>query len=167
MIDIKLIRENRDLVKENIKNKFQNEKIAIVDEVYELDKEFRESKVKGDTLRAKKNELSKSIGILMKDKKLDEVESVKKEIADITNELASLGDKESELESIIREKMMVIPQIMDSSVPIGKDDSENVEVERFGEPKIPDYEIPYHADIIERVKGMDKGNDCICKGFYD
>ena len=156
MIDIKLIRENRDLVKENIKNKFQNEKIAIVDEVYELDKEFRESKVKGDTLRAKKNELSKSIGILMKDKKLDEVESVKKEIADITNELASLGDKESELESIIREKMMVIPQIMDSSVPIGKDDSENVEVERFGEPKIPDYEIPYHADIIERVKGMDK-----------
>ena len=156
MIDIKLIRENRELVKDNIKKKFQDEKLPIVDEIYELDKEYRESKVKGDTLRGEKNSLSKSIGLLMKDKKIDEVENVKKRIADIAKELDELGNKESELEGIIREKMMVIPNIIAESVPIGKDDSENVEVEKFGDPIVPTYEIPYHADIIESFNGLDK-----------
>ena len=156
MIDIKLIRENKELVKENIKKKFQDEKLPLVDEIYELDKEYRESRVKGDTLRSEKNNLSKSIGLLMKDKKLDEVEKVKKEIGNITKELDELGNKETELESIIHEKMMVIPNIIADSVPIGKDDSENVEIEKFGEPVVPDYEIPYHADILESFNGLDK-----------
>ena len=156
MIDINLIRENRDLVKENIKKKFQDDKLPLVDEIYELDKEYRESKVKGDTLRSEKNNLSKSIGILIKENKNSEVEETKKKIADITKELDKLGNKESELEDIIKKKMMVIPNIIADSVPIGKDDSENVEVEKFGDPIVPDYEIPYHADIIESFNGLDK-----------
>ena len=168
MIDIKLIRENKELVKENIKKKFQDEKLPLVDEIYELDKEYREYKVKGDTLRANKNNLSKSIGVLLKDKKLDEVENVKETIANITKELDELGNKESELENIIKTKMMVIPNIIADTVPIGKDDSENVEIEKFGEPIVPDYEIPYHADILESFNGLDKESSgrTSGNGFY-
>ena len=156
MIDIKLIRENKELVRENIKKKFQDEKLPLVDEVYKLDEEFRSARLKGDTLRAEKNALSKSIGVLMKDKNLDEVENVKTKIAEITKELEELGNKEIELEAIIKEKMMVIPNIIDATVPVGKDDSENVEIEKFGEPTIPGYEIPYHAEILESINGLDK-----------
>jgi len=156
MIDIKLIRENKELVKENIKKKFQDDKLPLVDEVYKLDEEYRTARLKGDTLRADKNALSKSIGVLMKDKKLDKVEITKNKIAEITKELEDLGNKETELETIIKEKMMVIPNIIDDSVPIGKDDSENVEIEKFGEPIVPNFEIPYHAEILESINGLDK-----------
>ena len=156
MIDIKLIRENKELVCDNIKKKFQEEKLPLVDEVYKLDEEYRGARLKGDTLRADKNSLSKSIGILIKDKKLDEVEIVKEKIAAISKELEELGNKEVELEAIIKEKMMVIPNIIDESVPVGKDDSENVEIEKFGEPVVPKFEIPYHAEILESINGLDK-----------
>ena len=156
MIDIKLIRENRDLVKENIKKKFQDEKLPLVDEVFELDKKVREVQVKADGLKADKNKLSGEIGKLMKEGKRDEAEEIKKEIAKTGDEIVSLEKQQEELTNEIRQKMMVIPQIIDETVPIGKDDSENVEVQRFGEPVVPTYEIPYHADIIEAVKGMDK-----------
>ena len=148
MIDIKLIRENRDLVKENIKKKFQDEKLGLVDEVFELDKEVREAKLKGDNLRSEKNNLSKSIGLLIKEGKKDEAEEVKKKISDMDAQIKILEISEEKKNNLIKEKMMVIPNIIDESVPIGKDDSENVEVERFGEPVVPNYEIPYHADII-------------------
>jgi len=168
MIDIKLIRENRDLVKENIKKKFQDEKLPLVDDVYELDKEVREVQVKVDGLKAEKNKLSGQIGLLMKDGKKEEAEEIKKKIAESAGEIAKLEGKQAELSSLIKDKMMVIPQIMDDSVPIGKDDTENVEVERFGEPVVPKYEIPYHADIIERVGGMDKeaAGRTSGQGFY-
>ena len=156
MIDIKLIRENKDLVKENIKKKFQDEKLSLVDKVFDLDVEFRESKAKGDTLRGEKNKLSDSIGELMRNGKKDEAEKVKKKVAKIQSEIEELGDKEVELECKIKEIMMVIPNIIDDSVPVGKDDSENVEVERFGEPVVPKYEIPHHADICESFNGLDK-----------
>ena len=145
MIDIKLIRENRELVKENIKKKFQDEKLPLVDEVFELDKEVREAKLKGDNLRSEKNNLSKSIGTLMKDGKKDEAEELKKKIADMDAQIKVLEISEEKKNALIKEKMMVIPNIIDKSVPIGKDDSENVEVEKFGEPVVPSYEIPYHA----------------------
>ena len=168
MIDIKLIRENRDLVKENIKKKFQDEKLPLVDEVFELDKEVREVQVKADNLKAEKNKLSGQIGLLMKDGKKDEAEKVKAEVTKSADEIAKLEGKQAELSSLIKEKMMVIPQIMDPSVPIGKDDSENVEVQKFGESVVPSYEIPYHADIIERVNGMDKdaAGRTSGQGFY-
>ena len=168
MIDIKLIRENRDLVKENIKKKFQDEKLGLVDEVFELDKEVREAKLKGDNLRSEKNNLSKSIGVLLKDGKKDEAEEVKKKIADMDAQIKILEISEEKKNNLIKEKMMVIPNIIDESVPIGKDDSENVEVERFGEPVVPNYEIPYHADIINAVGGMDKesAGRTSGEGFY-
>ena len=168
MIDIKLIRENRDLVKENIKKKFQDEKLGLVDEVFELDKEVREAKLKGDNLRSEKNTLSKSIGVLLKDGKKDEAEEVKKKIADMDAQIKILEISEEKKNNLIKEKMMVIPNIIDESVPIGKDDSENVEVERFGEPVVPNYEIPYHADIINAVGGMDKesAGRTSGEGFY-
>ena len=156
MIDIKLIRENKDLVKENIKKKFQDEKLSLVDKVFDLDVEYRESKAKGDTLRGEKNKLSDSIGELMRNGKKDEAEKVKKKVSKIQSEIEELGNKEVELEGKIKEIMMVIPNIIDDSVPIGKDDSENVEVERFGEPVVPKYEIPHHADICESFNGLDK-----------
>ena len=156
MIDIKLIREDRDLVKENIKKKFQDEKLPLVDEVFELDKRVREVQVKVDGLKAEKNKLSGEIGKLMKDGKKDEAEEIKKTIAKSAEEITDFEKEQEELNAQIKEKMMVIPQIMDESVPIGKDDSENVEVQKFGDPVVPDYEIPYHADIIESVNGMDK-----------
>ena len=168
MIDINLIREERDVVKENIKKKFQDEKLPLVDEVYELDKEYRECKSKGDVLRGEKNKLSSSIGELMRNKKIDEANKVKEEVSSMQDEIVRLGEKEVELEAKIKDIMMVIPNIIDKSVPIGKDDSENVEVERFGEPVVPDYEIPYHADIIEALNGMDKeaAGRTSGQGFY-
>ena len=168
MIDIKLIRENRDLVKENIKKKFQDEKLGLVDEVFELEKEVREAKLKGDNLRSEKNNLSKSIGLLIKEGKKDEAEEVKKKISDMDAQIKILEISEEKKNNLIKEKMMVIPNIIDESVPIGKDDSENVEVERFGEPVVPNYEIPYHADIINAVGGMDKesAGRTSGEGFY-
>ena len=156
MIDIKLIRENKDLVKENIKKKFQDTKLPLVDEIEKLDIEYRECKKKGDDLRALKNSKSSEIGMLMREGKKAEAERIKVEVSKYGNELEELGKKEEELEKIIREKMMTIPNIIDDSVPVGKDDSENVEIEKFGEAIVPNYEIPYHADIITALKGLDK-----------
>ena len=156
MIDIKLIRENRDLVKENIKKKFQDKKLPLVDEVYELDIKCREAKGKGDELRKEKNEKSALIGALMRDGKKDEAEKVKAEVSKYGDEIAKLEKEEEKLREKIHEDMMVIPNIMDPSVPIGEDDSKNVELEKFGEPIIPDFEIPHHADICERLNGLDK-----------
>ena len=155
MIDINLIRTNPEIVKENIKKKFQNEKLVLVDEVAQLDKEFRETKQKGDTLRADRNKMSKSIGMLMKEGKKDEAEQVKAQVKELGDEMDACGKKEEELAEEINKRMMVIPNIIDPSVPIGKDDSENQEIERFGEPVVPDYEIPYHTDILERLDGLD------------
>ena len=156
MIDINLIRENSELVKENIRKKFQEEKVGLVDEVYEYDKTYREYKQKIDSLRAKRNSLSSQIGELMRNGKKDEAEKVKKEVVSINDEIDTLEISEENLEHEIKSRMMVIPNIIDDSVPIGKDDSENVENEKFGEPFVPDYEIPYHADIMESFNGWDK-----------
>ena len=156
MIDIKLIRENKDLVKENIKKKFQDDKLTLVDEVEKLDIEYRECKKRGDDLRALKNSKSSEIGALMREGKREEADKVKEEVSKYGDEITELGKKEEELEKVIRTKMMSIPNIIDDSVPIGKDDSENVEVERFGEATNPTFEIPYHADILERLNGLDK-----------
>ena len=156
MIDINLIRENSELVKENIRKKFQEEKVGLVDEVYEYDKTYREYKQKIDSLRAKRNSLSSQIGELMRNGKKDEAEKVKKEVVSINEEIDTLEVSEENLEHEIKSRMMVIPNIIDDSVPIGKDDSENVENEKFGEPFVPDYEIPYHADIMESFNGWDK-----------
>ena len=168
MIDIKLIRENRDLVKENIKKKFQDEKLPLVDEVFELDKKVREVQVKADNLKAEKNKVSGEIGKLMQQGKKEEAEEVKKKVANYGDEIKALEEEQVKLTNEIKDKMMVIPQIIDESVPIGKDDTENVEVQRFGEPVVPSYEIPYHADIIERVGGMDKeaAGRTSGQGFY-
>ena len=156
MIDIKLIRENSDLVKENIKKKFQDEKLGLVDEVYEYDKTYREYKLEGDNLRAKRNELSKEIGALMRESKKSDAEKIKSDVTRINERIKELEESEENLEHEIKSRMMVIPNIIDETVPIGKDDSENVELERFGEPIVPDYEIPYHADILENLSGLDK-----------
>lgn len=156
MIDIKFLRDNPDIVRENIKNKFQDQKLSLVDEVIELDKKNREAILKGDELRSKRNSLSKEIGILMKNGKKEEAEEVKKQVQEINSQLDKNEKLETEYAEQIKERMMKIPNIMDKSVPIGKDDSENVEVEKFGEPKVPDYEIPHHADIIEKFNGLDK-----------
>ena len=156
MIDIRLIRENKELVKENIKKKFQDHKLPLVDEVYDLDIQFREAKQEADQLRAEKNKKSAEIGLLMRDGKKDEAEKIKNEVAKTNDKIAELEEKEVNLEAEIKKRMMVIPNIMDKTVPIGKDDSENVENEKFGEPVVPDYEIPYHADIIDQFKGLDK-----------
>ena len=156
MIDIKLIRENSDLVKENIKKKFQDEKLGLVDEVYDLDISYREYKTKADELRAKRNSVSDQIGALMREGKKEEAESIKKDIGNINDEIKELEEKEENLAQEIKKRMMVIPNIIADDVPIGHDDSENVELERFGEPVVPDYEVPYHADIMESFNGWDK-----------
>jgi len=156
MIDINLIREKKDLVKENIKKKFQDDKLTLVDEIYNLDIKYRDSKLSGDNLRSEKNKLSAKIGLLMRDEKIEEAEEVKKSINEINEEIKALEEVEVKLEAEIKTKMMEIPQIIDESVPIGKDDSENVEVEKFGEPVIPKYEIPHHAEILESISGLDK-----------
>ena len=156
MIDIKLIRENPDLVKENIKKKFQDEKLPLVDEVYELDKEYRSIRVEADTNRKNRNDISAEIGTLMREGKKEEGLALKEKVVEINKTLEDLEVKEKELEEKIRIIMYKIPNIIDSSVPIGKDDSENVEVERFGEPVVPNYQIPYHADIMNNFIGLDK-----------
>ena len=156
MIDINIIRNNRELVKENIKKKFQDEKLPLVDEVYELDKKVREIKTSGDELRKKRNDISSEIGALMRNKEIDTANKKKEEVVEINNKLVNLEEEESTLSKQIKDKMMVIPNIIDKSVPIGKDDSENVEIEKFGEPIVPNYEIPYHADILESMSGLDK-----------
>ncbi len=168
MIDIKLIRENKELVKENIKKKFQDEKLPIVDEIEKLDIEYRDCKKKGDDLRALKNSKSSEIGALMREGKKDQAEKVKEEISQYSNELEELKEREEVLSHEIKIKMMNIPNIIDDSVPIGKDDTFNVEVEKFGEPIVPDYEIPYHADILENLNGLDKesAGRTSGEGFY-
>ncbi len=156
MIDIKLIRENPELVKENIKKKFQDQKLVLVDEVVALDKELRAAKLEADTLRGKRNSVSKSIGAMMAQKKIEEANKAKQEVVEINERLVFLEKEEERLEKEVKSRMMVIPNIIDSSVPVGKDDSENVEVQRFGEASTPKFDIPYHADILERLKGLDK-----------
>ena len=156
MIDIKLIREEREFVKENIKKKFQDEKLVLVDEVYELDIKYRHFKAEADRLRGEKNRLSEQIGLFMREGKKDEANKIKEDIGEISSKIAKLEVDEEKLAQEIKEKMMVIPQIIDDTVPIGKDDRENVELERFGEAIVPDYEIPYHADICESFNGLDK-----------
>ena len=156
MLDIKFVRENKDIVKENIKKKFQDEKLELVDRVIDFDKEVRELKKNGDDLRSNRKKISDKIGLLFKEGKKDEAEKLKAEVVEINNKLASMEEREEELNKEIKKMMMVIPNIIDPSVPIGKDDSENVEMERFGEPIVPPYEIPYHADILENFNGLDK-----------
>ncbi len=168
MLDIKLVRTNPELVKENIKKKFQDEKLALVDEVLDLDAKFRASKARGDELRQQRNAVSKEIGRLMKEGKKDEAEETKKKVADIAEELAEMERREGEMTDEIKKRMMVLPNIIDKSVPIGRDDSENVEIERFGEPLVPDFEVPYHTDIMERLKGidLDSARRTSGNGFY-
>ncbi len=156
MLDIKFVRENPDLVKENIKKKFQDAKLPLVDEVLELDKILRDARVKGDELRAERNSKSQEVGNLMREKKIDEANVIKAKVSEINKELEDIEAKEADLSAKIKEKMMVIPNIIDASVPIGKDDSENVENEKFGEPVVPNFEVPYHADIMARLNGLDK-----------
>jgi seryl-tRNA synthetase len=156
MIDIKLIRENKDLVKENIKNKFQDKKLPLVDEIYDMDIEVRKVQNELDEKRSKVNALSKEIGNLMRDKKIDEANNIKDEVAAIKEDIPKLEERQEYLNNEIKSKMMVIPNIIDPSVPIGEDDSKNVEIEKFGEPVVPNYEIPYNADILESICGLDK-----------
>ena len=168
MLDIKFLRTNPDIVKQNIKNKFQDEKLPLVDKVIELDKEFRESKTRAEALRANRNKVSKQIGALMGQGKKEEAEEIKKQVTDMAEELEALTVKETELEEEIRKIMLVIPNIIDASVPIGKDDSENVEIEKFGEPFVPDFEVPYHVDIMEKLDGieLDQARETSGNGFY-
>ncbi len=156
MLDIKFVRENKDKVKENIKKKFQDEKLPLVDEVVELDQRIRELKLKGDSLRQERNSTSDEIGALFREKKVDEANAKKQKVVEINEQLVEIEKEENELSEQLKSKMMVIPNIIDDSVPVGKDDSENVEIEKFGDPIVPDYEIPYHADIIESLGGIDK-----------
>ena len=168
MIDIKLIRENPDLVKENIKKKFQDDKLALVDEVSKLDSEVRKVQGEVDAMRSEKNNISKQFGTLMAQGKKDEAEQLKQKVKDSEDKLASLEVKQNELREKITQIMMKIPNIIDPSVPIGKDDSENVEIEKFGEPKVPDYEIPYHSDIMASFNGidLDSAGRVAGQGFY-
>ena len=168
MIDINLIRENRDLVKENIKKKFQDEKLPLVDEVYEKDIKYRELKTKVDELRSKRNKVSSEIGQFVRNKEFDKVDEAKKEVNDINTQIANVEVEEERISKAIRDIMLIIPNIIDESVPIGKDDSANVENERFGEPIVPEYEIPYHADILNKVNGLDKesAGRTSGEGFY-
>ena len=156
MIDIKLIRENKELVKENIKKKFQEQKLPLVDEIYDLDIEYRKTKTEADNARSKINTLSKEIGNFMRNKDIEGANNLKEEVSEYKNKIPMLEEKEVELEKQIKKKMMVIPNIVADDVPIGKDDKENVEEQKFGEPKVPDYEIPYNADILDSICGLDK-----------
>ncbi len=168
MLDIKFVRENPEIVKENIKKKFQDEKLPLVDEVIELDKKIRSLKQEGESLRASRNDLSKQIGQLMREKKIDEANKIKETVNKNNQRIAEIDPELAELEAELLKRMMVIPNIIDKSVPVGKDDSENVEIERFGEPVVPNYEIPYHADIIAKFNGLDKESSgrTSGNGFY-
>ena len=189
MLDLRFVRENPEIVKQNIRNKFQDAKLPLVDEVIELDEENRKVKKEADDLRASRNKISKQIGALMGQGKKEEAEEVKKQVTAASDHLAELEEKEKDLEERIKKIMMTIPNIIDPSVPIGKDDSENVEVQKYGDPVVPDFEIPYHTEIMEKFNGIDldsarrvAGNgfyylmgDCetslrsdrICKRFHD
>ena len=156
MLDIKFVRENKDKVKENIKKKFQDEKLPLVDEVIDLDQKIRELKIKGDSLRQERNQISDEIGALFREKKIEEANQKKQNVSEINEQLIDIEKEETELSENLKSKMMIIPQIIDDSVPIGKDDTQNVENERFGEPIVPNYEIPYHAEIMESFNGWDK-----------
>ena len=156
MLDIKFIRENKEIVKENIKKKFQDEKLPLVDEVIALDEKIRNLKQEGDILRQQRNQASDEIGLLFKEKKTDLANEKKQSVQKINEQLKEIEEEERKLSIDLREKMLIIPQIIDPSVPIGKDDNENVEIEKFGEPIVPDYEIPYHADICDSLNGLDK-----------
>ncbi|WP_308654706.1 serine--tRNA ligase [uncultured Anaerococcus sp.] len=168
MIDIKLLRENPELVKENIKKKFQDEKLVLVDEVLELDEKLRFFKTEGDNLRSERNKTSKEIGALMGQGKKDEAEEAKAHVKEINDKLTDIEAKTEEFGKEVKKRMQVIPQIIDDSVPIGKDDTENVEIEKFGEPVVPDYEVPYHIDIMETFDGvdLDAARDTSGAGFY-
>ena len=168
MIDIKFLRENPDVVKQNIKNKFQDSKLPLVDEVIEFDKKSRAVKQEADQLRANRNKFSKQIGVLYGQGKKEEAEEMKKLVTEQGDRLAELEKQEAELQEEVTSRMMVIPNIIDKSVPIGKDDSENVEVQRYGEPKVPDFEVPYHTDIMERFDGidLDSARRVAGNGFY-
>ncbi len=168
MLDMNFVRNNPDVVKENIKKKFQDEKLVLVDEVLEMDKQFRAAKTQGDTLRGQRKSISKQIGMLMGQGKKEEAEQTKAQVGEIAKKLEELEQLEEELSAKIKERMMVIPNIIDDSVPIGKDDSENVEVERFGEPAVPDFEVPYHIDIMEKLNGvdLDSARKTSGNGFY-
>ena len=168
MLDIKFLRSNPDVVKQNIKNKFQDEKLPLVDEVIELDKRNREIKQEVEALRAEKNKASKEIGAMMAQKKLEEAEALKKKVAESNGRINDLSEEEKEVEEKIKKNMMIIPNIIDPSVPIGKDDSENVEVEKFGEPLVPEFEIPYHTEIMEKLNGidLDGARKVAGNGFY-
>lgn len=156
MLDIKFVRENPDIVKENIKKKFQDKKLPLVDEVIELDQELRNARLKGDSLRAERNSKSSEIGNLMKNKQIEDANAIKAKVSEINKELEEIEADETKLADEIKQRMMMIPNIIDASVPIGKDDSENVENERFGEPVVPSFEVPYHADIMDKLNGIDK-----------
>ena len=168
MLDIKFIRENKELVKQNIRNKFQEQKLPLVDEVVELDEKIRSLKLEGDNLRGNRNSTSALIGQLMREGKREEANQTKQKVVEINEKLVTIEKEEEELSKLLREKMLVIPNIIDKSVPIGKDDSENVEIEKFGEPVVPDYEVPYHADILEKMAGLDKDSSGRTSGncFY-
>ena len=168
MIDIKFLRDNPNAVKENIKKKFQDKKLPLVDEVILLDERVRKLKADGDKLRSDRNTLSGEIGSLMRDKKVEEANAIKEKVVKINEELVSLEENEATLNEEIKTKMMMIPNIIDASVPIGKDDTENVEVEKFGEPKVPAFEVPYHADILDKLNGLDKvsSGKTSGNGFY-
>lgn len=168
MLDIKFLRQNPDIVKENIRKKFQDSKLPMVDEVIEFDREQRECQQRSDYLRSQRNSISKGIGALMAQGKKDEAEAEKKKVSDMADEMAALDEKMAELAAKIRERMLVIPNIIDDSVPIGRDDSENVEIEKFGEPAVPDFEIPYHTDIMEARSGidLDSARKTSGNGFY-
>ncbi len=168
MIDINLIRENKDLVKENIKKKFQDHKLPLVEEVYNLDIEYRNIKTENDNARNSKNKLSDSIGLLMREGKREEAENVKKEVSELNNKINELSIKEEELSKRIKEIMYMIPNIIDESVPVGKDDSENVEIQKYGEQTSYDFEVPYHTDILENLNGidLDSARRVSGNGFY-
>ncbi len=168
MLDIKFVRENPEAVKQNIRNKFQDSKLPLVDEVIALDKENREIKQEVEALRAEKNKISKEIGKLMGQGKKDEAEEVKKKVSSFGERIDELSAREKEVEEKIKKRMMVIPQMIDPSVPIGKDDSENVEIEKFGDPVVPDFEIPYHTEIMESFSGidLDSARRVAGNGFY-
>ena len=168
MLDLKFVRENPDIVKQNIKNKFQDQKLPLVDEVIALDAERRAAQQEADQLRSEKNKISKQIGALMAQGKKEEAETVKKQVAADAKKLEELSVKEKELDEKVTKIMMTIPNIIDPSVPIGKNDTENVEVQRYGEPVVPDFEIPYHTEIMERFNGidLDSARRVAGNGFY-
>ena len=168
MLDLRFVRENPEIVKQNIRNKFQDAKLPLVDEVIELDEENRKVKKEADDLRASRNKISKQIGALMGQGKKEEAEEVKKQVTAASDHLAELEEKEKDLEERIKKIMMTIPNIIDPSVPIGKDDSENVEVQKYGDPVVPDFEIPYHTEIMEKFNGidLDSARRVAGNGFY-